>query len=81
LHLDGIGYAPDGNEYAFGTNIATNEKIKVRLNTVDERVQDMIQTGRLKSESQARQIVQNQYELSSNQEKHCLTEVKIIPLL
>jgi hypothetical protein len=34
LHLDGIGYAPDGNEYAFGTNIATNEKIKVRLNTL-----------------------------------------------
>ncbi|WP_240016411.1 MULTISPECIES: hypothetical protein [Acinetobacter] len=69
LHLDGIGYAPDGNEYAFGTNIATNEKIKVRLNTVDERVQDMIQTGRLKSENQARQIVQNQYELSSNPRK------------
>lgn len=69
LHLDGIAQAPDGFEYAFGTDILNKEKVKIRLNTVDERVQDMIVTGRMRSKTQAIEVVKNQYENSAQPRK------------
>ena len=69
LHLDGIAQAPDGFEYAFGTDILNKEKVKIRLNTVDERVQDMIVTGRMRSKTQAIDVVKNQYENSAQPRK------------
>lgn len=69
LHIDGIGQSSDGFEYAFGTNVLTKEKTKVRLNTLDERVQDIISTGRMKSQQQATEVTKNQYENSAQPRK------------
>ena len=65
LYLDGIAQSNDGHDYAYGTNVLTNEKVKVRLNTIDERVNDLTQSGKKNKQQVANQVT-NQYQNSAN---------------
>ncbi|MGQ1469354.1 hypothetical protein ACT4WO_19735 (plasmid) [Acinetobacter baumannii] len=46
VYLDGIAQSNDGHDYAYGTNVLTNEKVKVRLTTIEERIDDLVDSGR-----------------------------------
>ncbi|MFX6062017.1 hypothetical protein ABTF18_12205 [Acinetobacter baumannii] len=66
VYLDGIAQNNDGLDYAYGTNVLTNEKVKVRLTTIDERIDDLVDSGRAKNRQQVASQVTNQYQNSAN---------------